>query len=47
MVPEHEILSVLQYNAPLPLKTEMLINMANNAGGTDNITVVLVDVRSN
>jgi protein phosphatase len=44
MVPEPEIVSVLQYNAPLALKTEMLINMANNAGGTDNITVVLVDV---
>jgi protein phosphatase len=47
MVPEHEILSVLQYNAPLALKTEMLVNMANNAGGTDNITVVIVDVRGN
>ncbi|MGB3221844.1 MAG: protein phosphatase 2C domain-containing protein [Desulforhopalus sp.] len=44
MVPEDEILPVLQYSAPLALKTEMLINMANNAGGADNITVALVEV---
>jgi protein phosphatase len=44
MVPEHEMLPVLKYNAPLALKTEMLIDMANNAGGADNITVTLVEV---
>ncbi len=44
MVQEAEILPVLQYNAPLDLKTEMLINMANNAGGKDNITVALVEI---
>jgi protein phosphatase len=44
MVPEHEMLPVLKYHAPLALKTEMLIGMANNAGGADNITVTLVEV---
>lgn len=44
MVREHEMLPVLQYSAPLELKTDMLISMANNAGGKDNITVALVEV---
>jgi PPM family protein phosphatase len=43
MVPAEKIIPVLQYNAPLSLKTEMLINMANDAGGKDNITVCLVE----
>lgn len=44
MVPPQEIPPVLQYDAPLALKTEMLISMANNAGGRDNITVALIEV---
>lgn len=44
MVPESQILPVLLYDAPLSLKTEMLINMANAAGGEDNISVVLIEI---
>lgn len=44
MVTTQEMLPVLQYNASLALKTEMLISMANNAGGKDNVTVALVEV---
>jgi PPM family protein phosphatase len=44
MVPAEEIIPVLQYNAPLSLKTEMLVNMANDAGGKDNISVCLVEI---
>ena len=44
MVPAEKIIPVLQYDAPLDLKTEMLINMANDAGGLDNISVCLVEV---
>lgn len=44
MVPEEKIVPVLQYDAPLELKTEILINMANDAGGLDNISVCLVEI---
>jgi protein phosphatase len=43
MVRFDEILSVLAYQAPLSLKADMLIDMANNAGGHDNISVTLVE----
>jgi len=44
MVPTEKIVPVLQYDAPLSLKTEMLVNMANDAGGKDNISVCLVEI---
>ena len=46
MVHKDEILPILQYDAPLSLRAEMLVNMANDAGGKDNITVVLLKVLS-
>ncbi len=44
MVSTEKIIPVLQYDAPLSLKTEMLVNMANDAGGKDNISVCLVEI---
>lgn len=46
MVENDEILPILAFDAPLDLKTKMLINMANDAGGKDNITVVLALVQA-
>jgi protein phosphatase len=43
MVQYDAILSVLAYQAPLSLKADMLIDMANDAGGHDNISVTLVE----
>ena len=44
MIAENEIEPVLNFDAPLDLKAEMLVNMANDAGGKDNISVTLVEV---
>jgi len=44
MVNIENIEPVLAYEAPLSLKTEMLVNMANDAGGSDNISVALVEI---
>lgn len=44
MIDFDEILPVLAFDAPLELKAEMLVNMANDAGGKDNISVTLVQV---
>ena len=44
MVSDGEISSVLEYDAPLAVKVDMLVDMANNAGGKDNIAVTLVAV---
>ena len=44
MVKQDEITSVLAYHAPLALKADMLINMANDAGGKDNISVALAEI---
>jgi len=38
------MLPVLAYDAPLALKCEMLVDMANDAGGRDNISVTLVEI---
>lgn len=43
MVPESQIKPVLLYNAPLSFKAEMLISMANDAGGKDNISLCLIE----
>ena len=44
MVEDNALQPVLAYDAPLDLKAEMLVNMANDAGGRDNVTVVLAFV---
>lgn len=44
MVEDDAIQSVLAFDAPLDLKAGMLVDMANDAGGKDNITVVLAQV---
>ena len=46
MVDDQEISAILAFDAPLTLKAEMLINMANDAGGRDNISVTLVEILS-
>lgn len=38
-----QIVSILEQDVPLEEKTKQLINTANEAGGKDNITVVLVE----
>jgi len=43
MVTIDQIRPVLNYDAPLSFKTEMLVNMANDAGGRDNISIALVE----
>jgi PPM family protein phosphatase len=45
MVREEEMVSVLAYDAPPQLKAEILINMANDNGGKDNIAVTLVQIK--
>lgn len=42
MLSPDEISPVLAFDAPLELKAEMLVNMANDAGGKDNVSVALV-----
>lgn len=44
MVTDEEIEAVLTFDAPLHLKAEMLVNMANDNGGRDNISVTLVQI---
>ena len=46
MVDDHRIATLLASNRPLPEITTDLIDAANHAGGADNVTVVLVRVRS-
>lgn len=43
LVTSAQIVSILEQNVPLEEKTKQLINAANEAGGKDNITVVLVE----
>ena len=42
LVTSTQIVSILETNKPLELKAQSLINAANEAGGKDNVTVVLV-----
>jgi len=44
MVTDEEIEAVLLFDAPLTLKAEILINMANDNGGRDNISATLVHI---
>jgi PPM family protein phosphatase len=45
MVEDADIMAVLASGKPLIQKTEKLIELANDAGGHDNITVVLVEIQ--
>ena len=42
MIPASKIISILNSGESLPAKGQLLVNAANDAGGKDNITVVLV-----
>lgn len=42
MVSKEDIRDILLSEVPLPSKAESLVRFANNAGGTDNITVALL-----
>ena len=46
MVTDEQILDVVNNNSDLQQVTEILIKMANQAGGVDNITAVLARVES-
>ena len=45
MVDDQQIEEVLARANPLTEKAEILVNLANTAGGRDNVSVVLVEVR--
>lgn len=44
MVSDEDLEAILVFDAPLSLKAEMLVNMANDNGGRDNISVTLVHI---
>lgn len=44
MLSQAEMLSVLSFDAPLAFRAKMLVNLANDAGGRDNISVTLVTI---
>lgn len=44
MLSDDEILSVLAFDAPLEFRAKMLVNLANDAGGKDNISVTIVTI---
>lgn len=46
MLDDEQIQEILAFEGPLPLKATMLIDQANHAGGKDNITVALIEVKS-
>jgi protein phosphatase len=46
MVDDEQIQEILTFKGPLPLKATMLIDQANYAGGKDNISVALIEVKS-
>jgi len=43
LVTSRQILSILELPVPLAKRTQMLVDAANEAGGKDNVTVVLVE----
>ena len=45
MVEDVQIKKILALEEPLAVKATMLIDKANNAGGKDNITVVLIEIK--
>ncbi|MDC9280769.1 hypothetical protein PSL63_18710, partial [Clostridioides difficile] len=44
MISAEEILEVVYSEASIEEKTEILVGLANEAGGHDNITVILVKI---
>lgn len=44
MVDDAEIMAILAFDAPISLKADMLIHIAINAGGRDNVSVALMEV---
>ncbi len=44
MLTVDDIVAVLAYDGELSLKADILVNMANDAGGFDNISVTLVEI---
>jgi PPM family protein phosphatase len=46
MVDDEQIQEILAFEGPLQLKATMLIDQANHAGGKDNISVALIEVKS-
>jgi protein phosphatase len=44
LVSDEEIEAVLIFDGPLSLKADMLVNMAIDAGGIDNVSVTLVEI---
>ena len=44
MISSEEILEVVYSDASIEEKTEILVGLANEAGGHDNITVILVKI---
>jgi len=45
MLSNEEILTIASQNTPLCDRTKVLIDAANNHGGTDNISVIIIDVK--
>jgi protein phosphatase len=43
MVEESEILKILNGSLELPEKAEKLVGIANENGGADNITVIIIE----
>ena len=43
LITSKQIVSILEQNIPLKAKNKMLVDAANEAGGKDNVTVVLVE----
>ena len=44
MLSETEITTIISQNTSLQLASQSLIDAANQRGGTDNITVILIDL---
>ena len=47
MVDNEQLAAVLQQTSTAQQKCDLLIKMANEAGGTDNITALIIDVQNN
>jgi len=45
MLSDEEILEITNQNSAIDLRAKALVDAANKAGGVDNITVILVDIR--
>ena len=45
MLSDEDIMNLINQNAPAGIRTESLINAANNNGGIDNISAIIIDVK--